>query len=671
MPGFTSIINSLLRILPTEVVSGVSKAVSKLHPRSENLSDATVNRQAFEEFARQWHTRHAFEACRGWHWPFWMNAHRSPASTSHLNPANNFLLANLRARDAAIVPGLDRTFTGTFDPRGMLTPRGEKFSIETWFRLGKDETFFPADQVAPDGVSHEISESHVTVFFRHDGKRFSIRASAEQIDEFQFIRLQVRCINEPETAPCAISICFSIRPYHTRSVAPLQDLVYNSRGFWMSESRIIAWLPVRPDESWASDAAHDDAAFFLNNPPERTAVRCAAGMATAVSVLHFPAEADREPIAELIVPLEPIVSRSFPFMELGAYLKSKPLSKGSGIPGTMNDLAAVCRSQLSGATDYSHAGMREEFNRNNHWLLAAVKALLAAEEFEHAAGLLGFAGLSMQKNGYMAVSGGRWALHGMYLVALAEFYEMTKKPVDGSIASYPQIRSVARWIMRKRREVSHAPEKPRGLLPPGVTASGVGTEYNLVDNFWGLEGLAAASALARMHQEHADADNFRKESERYAARISAAVHRELEYGLSQLVPSRLQRAFDASSAAELLDLALMPTARRLLKADDWLSRVVDYLNSPLPYQTVHHSNIAFRRIDENGIRPANHMMLCLTMLVLNHRDYQKTYKRLENLRTNMGIWTEALDPATGMGCGDAAMDIEATAIYLLLARHVE
>ncbi len=685
MPSFTSIINSLLRSFPSEKASQVFRTAQKLHPQSEPLANSHLTRALLDEQLHGWLTRHAWEACRAWNWPYWINAQSHAGSPAFTNFVPDTLLKNTAARDAAPIPGLPDTFAGTVDRRGMVTPPHGRFSVEAWFRF-PDGLTVPAAILDDAQLTIQSTATNVVFEITTAYGQATIEVHASGTDDLKSVRIIATCEPLEGSDSCPASIYFAIRPYSLEGITPIHDLVYNSKGFWMADSQVIAWYPHRPDVSWASDARHGDAVFFLSDPPERTAVRCPAGMANALTGWHLPLRESSSLSAEIILPLHPISAKTFPFVELvkDASRRSHTTARASEsiasaesnhaivlqTGSSLDQMLIMADAQLRSLTDISEPAVHQRFLHKSNWLVAAVRGLLYQGRRDAAARLLQLPLIDIQKNGNLNLAAGKWSLHGQVLTAVADYHRLSQAPPERPVVSYSQLRNIARWIMRKRREVAHAPDKPQGLFPPGATRSNTGIEYQLVDNFWALQGLVSAGWLARFNHEHRDAEVLQKESAKFAANLAAAMHRELEYSLSQQMPGRLHRAFDPNTAAEILEIALMPDTYRLLKAESWLPRLVDFLIEPLPASGAPQAGFVLRRIDEQGVYASRRMLLCLALLRVSDKRLPSLFAEVLQMQTPLLSWTECLNPRTMMGTGREMVDTEATALFTVLIRQM-
>lgn len=678
MLSYRTIVGELLRLTGKQRVDqafDVYEAALKMTPAAETVSDDAAIKLQVDDHALAWATAMAFESLRGWSWPYWMNVKTNPTSVTHVPLGSGLLLKNQVARDAMpLLSGAGGGFAGTVDRRGMFTPPDGRFSVEVWFRLG-DKVIRPADVLDERQVSFDCGGGgEVFVRLQVDGAELVIRATSASYDDFESVKLAASLHVTGRAGVTSAAVYFAIRPYTLEGIAPVSDLVYNSKGFWMSDGRVVAMFTRKPEICWASNARHGDSGLFLAVPPERTAVRCRAGMATAVSSFHSEPEIkDADVAAEMVVPLRPAFPRELPF----AYLM--PRSPGTGRKSTVVEsyqqadaaqrnggLPGASLIQLLAATDVSVPAMQRLFVRKNNWIVPAVRALLVSGEMEAAFRLVSFAILGIQPNGYMPNAHGRWAFQGQVLVAAADFGRLAGRKAGGRSIAYPQIRAVAGWIMRKRREISHAPNKPAGLFPPGFSAVGGGPEYNFVDNLWAVEGLMAAVWLARLHDQHSDAEAFYEDAVKLASRLKSAIHRELEYSVLQQVPGRFQRSFDAAGAADILDLVLADESKALLRPLDWFGQLVDALSAPLGY-----GDNDLLAMDARGVIPARRLLLYQAQREQGISGADGLDLLASRMVTIQSAWPDMIHPGVKSGLGQLAFDPEAASLYLLLRRKLD
>lgn len=677
MSSYSTIISELARLfdLPEASATGaLNRSVDKMSPQAERRLDAEVARLEAQDFTRAWATQMAFQAVPGFRWPYWINAQLSPLDAGIPVGQSSPVLQNLTSRDCVpLLTSETRTLAGTVDRRGLVTPVDERSSMETWFSIG-DALLVPACALDEAEFSYEILEHGTRITWHHPLARAEITVSVEQLEENPFLRLSAAL--SPQGTGCPATIFFGIRPYTLHGLVPVHDLVYNSKGFWMSDSKVVALFPEKPGAAWASDGRLGDAPQFLANPPDRTAIRCSAGLATCASTFFSASASEAAPLrAEVLVPLLPLFPRELPLAALisSAGKRSSTLHqadrKSPATPPVSREeaLPLQSRRQLLAAADVTTRQSQENFARRNHWLVPAVRALLALKEPAAASRLLTWSLLGQHKNGYLPQSHGKWAFPGQVLSAA---YTYCGRQGTESM-SWAAVQALAQWITRKRREVSHAPKKPSGLFPPGLPRYGGAPDYNVTDNIWAIEGLIAASGLARLHGHHTEADHYYDEAQQVAHQLKAALQRELEYGLAQQIPARLHRSFDAATAAELLDLALLPETLGLLQPAEWFTQLIRRLREPVAgVAPAAGEPFTLLQMDSRGLFPARRLMLLYAEETLKIVPKHSLVALEEHLTTSVGIWPEAIHPHTRRGTGVMPFDPEAAALHILIRGKV-
>lgn len=654
-----------MRVLPVNAGTDIYNSMLRLYPASESLTTRAQIQELVQNELRAWHTRQVYNACRGWQWPHWINLQVHPASLAYSSSATQAPLRNVHGREAYPVTGKSSEFAGYLDRRGMFVPPGGRFSIETWVYVG-DTLLCPANVLNESNFKYTYSKHGASVSMTFGAATLQVSSHSFEMDNATYVRLSATA-EMPVSDNRPVSVLFAIRPYSLESVIQLKDLVYNSKGFWMSDSRIIAWSLQRPHTAWASNAELGDAALFIDHPPERTAVRCSAGLATAIS-LHQ-SETVGAHSADMVIPVEPALAKTFPFAPILRELSNRQAGKSTPkeIVTNSDNADDITGFILPLLTDVTKSEVRADLEKQHHCFASLVTALCKQERYDRAASVLNLVLLSIQRNGTLDFAHGHWELYGQLLVSLKAFKEFSPSANHSHVLAYSQIRLLARWIIRKRRAVATSPNKPKGLLPPGLTRTGIGIEYNVVDNLWSIEGLAAAADLARMFNEHQDADIYKKEAEILAHRLSAAIHRELEYSIDQLPPGRLYRGFDVDSASELLDLAFLPNTRRMMGNVEWFTKLTSYLATKAS-EIARSTATPLRNIDRYGFHPARRLLLALAVRQNNPALAAELNVENASLHTSLGLWNSCVNPTSGLGCGSTFVDLEATSLIATISK---
>src|SRR3954468_5152333 len=79
-----------------------------------------------------------------WVWPYWVERQFNPADTSFIPRAFSFSHINLTHRNWTAVGVPDVPFYPIVDPRGLVTPLFDGWSLDFWFVPEKGEPVFPS-----------------------------------------------------------------------------------------------------------------------------------------------------------------------------------------------------------------------------------------------------------------------------------------------------------------------------------------------------------------------------------------------------------------------------------------------------------------------------------------------------------------------------------------------
>jgi hypothetical protein len=168
-----------------------------------------------------------------------------------------------------------------------------------------------------------------------------------------------------------------------------------------------------------------------------------------------------------------------------------------------------------------------------------------ADECAH---LLELVMLNQWENGFLGLEPGCWDLNGQFIFAVYRLFETA--PDHPALAElYSAVSKAARWIVRKRHEISHDHRRPRGVLPAGWRADDMGgLEYQWWDDFWGYAGLKYARVLSTRMNAPADSEFLLKHAEEFRSDILNATNRAIEFDPNGILPAFLLRHSDDTSA---------------------------------------------------------------------------------------------------------------------------
>jgi len=218
----------------------------------------------------------------------------------------------------------------------------------------------------------------------------------------------------------------------------------------------------------------------------------------------------------------------------------------------------------------------------------------------------------------------------------------------------------ARWIVRKRLDDTlDAPHA--GLLPAGFSAEHLGpNDYYYWDDFWGVAGLCAASAL--LARQDADAS---REFAAAADTFAAAIDRSLDACAQRLgrpaMPASPYRRLDAGAIGSLArgypTQLCAPDDARLLDCVEFLLERC-FVNGAF-YQDMIHS----------GLNAYLTLHVAQVLLRAGDPRHLALMDAVATLASPTGQWPEAIHPATGGGCMGDGHHVWAAAEWVLMIRN--
>jgi hypothetical protein len=217
----------------------------------------------------------------------------------------------------------------------------------------------------------------------------------------------------------------------------------------------------------------------------------------------------------------------------------------------------------------------------------------------------------------------------------------------------------AAWIVKKRAKSRG--DRHTGLLPPGFSAEHLGpNDYYYWDDFWGIAGLKALSALCARRGDNVNATLH--------AAAASAFWGDVRASLSALPPSvgkdglpaSPYRRMDAGAIGSLV--ADYPLQLDEVGADK-ISRTADWI-----WKNCRHDGGFFQDIIHSGINAYLTLALAQTFLRQGDARFLGLIESVARLASPTGHWPEAIHPRTGGGCMGDGQHAWAAAEWILMMR---
>jgi hypothetical protein len=654
-------------------------------------------------------TRAAAQLGPDWVWPWWLQQQIDPLSPAFVPRGHLPFLTNLTARNWTAVGNLDSPWEAIVDPRGLVTPWFDGWSLDWWVgdgerwhvpsraegvRQGLLDAMPVVETVLPVGggeVVHRVwavdgGPAEATPRDARGGTGAGGGTSATSVTEVTGAASTTgeRVVVEVENR-CAISlsIAFAVRPYNPEGLAVVEQLAIGESEVTVN-GRLALFLP-GPPTSAAASTFHDGdcsgAVFAGIGRGAPLEVRDVAGMAQGAVVyplppgerlrVEVPVLANLRPQnaapAPRITVAEPAAATSREPAAVARRWRERAVERGMRL--------SLPDSRLAEAVDANRAFLvllhdgRDitpgPTTYHRFWFRDAAFMLAALDRYglhEEAATVLATYGERQHADGFFFSQRHEWDANGCALWSLAEHWRMTR---DRRLVE-PFARAITRgaeWIERKRRQTRRADPAFRGMLPAGVSAEHLGPfDYYYWDDFWGIAGLDAAAELLASLGDRGAADLSRSYARDFRRDLDASLALVAARLGSPALPAGPRRRLDAGVIGSLVGCEPL----RLLAAD----HPAVAATAELVRQRFCLGEAFFQGISHTGL--GTYLTLQLAFVELAAGD-PRAWGRLRwmlDAATSTWTWPEAIHPRLPGGCMGDGHHGWAAADFLSFVRMV-
>ncbi len=591
-----------------------------------------------------------------WVWPYWVERQFNPADESFIPRAFSFSHINLTHRNWTAVGQPDVPYYPIVDPRGLVTPLFDGWSLDLWF----------LPESGPPLLSSKLPE------FRQEldvAENITVKSTA--VWPGLMLGSTVSLVLDSGEPHCRIRVhaagssggwgVVALRPYNPEGVSLINDisLLPEGRGWMVDKIHPVAFdrPPVRNLLSVYQDG---DVAQDLRREAGAPSVECPVGMATAAALFPIADLRNRPlgidvPIYDELGPKKRPVFSGTPSWEQALAPMAK-LQVGEGRVQWLYDRAIANLVLHSPGEVYPGPYTYKRFwFRDAAFILNALLTLGGAERTRRA--LAEFAP-RQRRDGYFLSQEGEWDSNGEALWIFHRFHALTGEALPE--AWLAAVRKGARWIRRKRLpRNSGRPEA--GLLPAGFSAEHLGpNDFYYWDDFWGVAGLRCAAELLAASQPDLAAE-LSQEAGEFLGVIERSFPTGPQRRFPDAIPASPKRRMDSGAVGSLVaDYPLQLFAA----GDERILRTADYLQAHSSYD-----GGFFQQMIHSGINPYLTMHLAQVRLRAGHvAEAWKLFDAVEGRASPTGQWPEAVHPRTGGGCMGDGQHIWAAAEWALLVR---
>ena len=593
-----------------------------------------------------------------WVWPYWVERQFDPDDESFLPRAFNLAHLNLTHRNWTAVGVPDSTELSIIDPRGLVTPFFDGWSLDQWIMTKEGFYLIPSRL---KGVRQEfVVQGNPQVQTTAEDMNIALRSRVESYPEdlVTVCRIKLSAFS-PEGGWLAVSL----RPYNPEGISFIHkiSLLKNRRG-WKVNGHSFIYFDSKPSRTNFSKYWDGDVFAKLPSGSADEEVACGVGMATAVALFELEPNKTRE--VTVSVPLKKdFDGEPAPRLE---FLPTKKWDENLNglcrldIPNKQFQFLyeAALRSLILHSPLDVYPG---PYTYKRFWFRDAafiLHAMLSVGMVDRAEKIIDRFPLRQTPGGYFLSQDGEWDSNGEALWIMRRFCELTgKKPKPIWKVS---IYKAASWIQAKRISKKESPYF--GLLPIGFSAEHLGpNDYYYWDDFWGVAGFRASAYLARQFGDSELVDEFSNEASEFLSCIEKSLGATHGQTGGLFMPASPHRRMDAGAIGSI---AAGYPLQLFASNDTRLVNTTEFLFKECFFQ-----GGFYQEISHSGINPYLTLHLAQVFLRAGDPRYFDLMNTIGSLATTTGQWPEAIHPRTKGGCMGDGQHIWAAAEWVLMIRN--
>jgi hypothetical protein len=598
-----------------------------------------------------------------WVWPYWVERQFNPVDISFVPRAFSFSHINLTHRNWTAADHPDLPLYPIVDPRGLVTPLYDGWSLDLWLMTGKDDILLPSKN--SDTEQKWILSPNLaveTIVTRNEARMESF-VSMDIENNAPFLKINARGIS-PEGG-CLI---VALRPYNPEGIQFIDNikLAPDKQG-WLINSKYLVEFDHAPEKVCFSNYHDGDVVHKLHKPENHQEVYCKVGMATSAALFPFSKGTDQS--VQIRVPLKKdlpkksfFAARTIPGPVNKSWDEALSPTACLQVPDDKIQFLydAAIRTLILLSADSVVPG---PYTYRRFWFRDAclmLNSMMAVGMTDRAFRLLDTFPHLQKISGYFQSQRGEWDSNGQVLWVMDRYQQLANHSF--SPAWMKAVRKGARWIIRKR--VSKIPGSPHaGLLPAGFSAEHLGpNDYYYWDDYWGLAGLRSAARLAGLFGSTEEQKEYQSQAGDFEQSIHISIDTIPAHRSRGGIPASPYRRMDAGAIGSLVaDYPLQLTSphdRQIMKTTEYL------LNNCF------HKGAFFQDMIHSGLNAYLTLDIAQTLLRMEDPRYMDLIRSVADMSSPTGQWPEAVHPLTGGGCMGDGHHGWASAEWAMMIRNL-
>jgi len=233
-----------------------------------------------------------------WVWPYWVERQFDPGDPAFIPRAFSITHINLSNRNWTAIGRPDLDELPIVDPRGLLTPWYDGWSLDGWVLADDGRCLLPS-RCRSSRQKYELDDDGVCVVTESatDGLSLTSRARVVVENGKPFCQMVLQARSE-----VAGSLVLSLRPANPEGISFINRVTLSTgRDHWVVDGRPAVTFSRPAEHHHVSDYHEGDVRIHLQDKDDQAEGRCDVGMVTAAAL--FPLRANEVSELTVTVPL--------------------------------------------------------------------------------------------------------------------------------------------------------------------------------------------------------------------------------------------------------------------------------------------------------------------------------------------------------------------------------
>ena len=573
-----------------------------------------------------------------WVWPYWAEKQFDPADRSFVPRGYSLTHVNLTHRNWTAVGQPHLPLYPLVDPRGLVTPFYDGWSVDFWVIDRGGKVLLPSRASAAEQFLDLSRELLVLTRCREKGLEIETSVGMKPSGDGTDLVLEAHA-RASEGGWLAVAL----RPYNPEGVQFIEEIAFREDPpGWRVNGGVDLFMDRLPEKVLFAQYREGDVLHKLDAEQGDRSVACEVGMAT--SAAFFPMQEDGSGAVEIRVPMAPALPRKLRGKASSGETWDRAVSDAASLMIPDRRIQYLYETSLRTLLLLSAGDVVPgPYTYRRFWFRDAclmIHSLLVLGLEERAFRALDTFPSRQKRSGYFQSQQGEWDSNGQVLWCFERFSRLTGQRID--LRWLNSALKGARWIAKKR--LSERKGEPHsGLLPAGFSAEHLGpNDYYYWDDFWGIEGLRAASRLAGtrgLEEKQSELEREANDFEKCVFRSIGSIAKRRSRGG---IPASPYRRMDSGAVGSLVadyPLRLTPPG------DARILETVEFL-----LEHCMHSGAFFQDMIHSGINAYLTLSIAQTLLRCGDLRYRALMEAVADMASPTGQWPEAIHPATRGGC---------------------